>query len=145
MGSTAPGGQFFEADPDEIQSLLDRLCYILQRLEPIVISNNYIRNRFLYTILGRIIRYANPAFRVKALIRSGCSFNQDHRRLRISFSLYGFTFTPTGVESYPARINIHVASMLSKRLETSTQDQYTIAGIDCPKNLEDLATRRTRD
>ena len=142
VGSTAPGGQFFEADPDEVQSLLDRLCYILQRLEPIVISNKHTRNRFLHAILNRIIRYADPAFQVKALIRSRCNVDDRRGMLRFAFFLHGFTFTPAGVDFYPASIVIKIANISSKPPKTSIQDRYTITGTDCPEDLEDLATRR---
>ena len=142
VGSSAPGGQFFEADPDEVQSLLDRLCYILQRLEPIVITNRYTRNRFLHAILNRIIRYANPTFKLKALIRSRYNVLQRRGIILLTFFLYGFTFTPTGVEFYSLPSQIKLVNMLSEPPKISIEDRYLIADLDYPENMEDLASRR---
>ena len=141
LGSTGPGGQFFEADPDEVQSLLDRLCYILQRLEPMVMPNKYTRSRFLHSILNRLIRYANPAFKLKALIRPRYYILERYGSLRIMFRLHGFTFTSTGAEFYSVLRHICLAEISSKPPKTSIEDRYTIAGTDCPENMEDLAFR----
>ena len=66
VGYLGPGGQLFEADPDEVQTLLDRLCYILQRLKPVKIDAGY-RYLFLRSIFNRLIRHADSTFKLKAV------------------------------------------------------------------------------
>ena len=107
-----------------------------------MITNKYTRNRFLHAILNRIIRYANPAFKLQALIRSRYNVLQRRGVILLYFFLYGFTFTPTEVEFYPLPSQIQLANMLSEPPKTSIEDRYLIADLDYPENMEDLASRR---
>lgn len=145
IGATGPGEQFFQADPDEIATLLDRLCYILQRMEPIDFSTWKDSSRFLLYIFNRLIRHANSAFKLKAALSNNlitCLYIDPYTKLMdgsfsIRLYLHGFDFQLTGLNCYRAKYEILVSKVSLKPLSVLYGDRYMDVRLDCGERTED--------
>lgn len=126
MGSKGSGKQFFQVDPDEVQTLLDRLCYILERLEPIEFfarKGATSRGHFLRCILNRLIRHANPAFKLRAVSDGYYFATWDNGWLQLRNVFYGFNCQPTSIDCYSTEILVRVSTVSLKSLNIPFEDR----------------------
>ena len=139
IGDTRPGGQFFEADPDEVQTLLDRFCYILQRLPPIKIDTLY-RHVFLRSILNRLIRHADPAFKIKAATNGFFLQAMESKTPTWRVYLYRFEIQPTGnITCHRETMSSPILGFSPRPLKVTFENRYLTRGPDCSKLVEDAA------
>lgn len=127
VGHKGPGRQFFQADPDEVQTLLDRLCHILERLEPIEFSGEKGttgRGHFLRCIFNRLIRHANPAFKLRAVSDGYYYTSWNGSSLQMSTMLYGFNCQPSSIDCYSTEIVTQVSRISLKPLNIPFEDRY---------------------
>lgn len=146
VGAMGPGQRFFQVDPNEIQTLLDRLCYILQRLKPIEFSDKQARSRFLFCILNRLIRHANPAFKLKAVITDSLSrqprkvLPNRSREDNLSLSVVGFEIKETKWELYRFVMSFTPSHLSSKPIQVPFEDRYEGIQLRDPEQSEDSAS-----
>ena len=139
MGDLGPGKQFFQVDPNEMQTLLDRLCYILQRLEPISFPTGHARARFLLCIFNRLIRHANPAFKLKAVLKGDYALKIGPEGFLISLNLHHFDLQPTGVKNAATRMAFLVRNVSRKPVQVSFENRYMKLESTWLEQIEDSA------
>lgn len=139
IGEFGPGKQFFGVDPDELQTLLDRLCYILERLEPIVFQTFYSRARFLHSIFNRLIRYANPAFKLKAVVSEDHFPQLKHGSVEVQVPLHNMDLQSSPVYVRRFTLCIRLSQITQQPIKIPFEDRYMKIQLDCREQTKDSA------